>query len=99
MDRKTLWKTVLEELEVSLSPLNFKGWIRDTKLVGLEQAGNERVMATIACRNPYHRENVENRYYGQIKQVLDRITGKRHELVFTVQPEEPRKVEQIQEMG
>lgn len=86
MDRETLWKTVLGELQVVLSPTNFKTWVRETELVKIDTAGDNRQMVTIACKSPYHRETVENRYYGQIKMILDKLTEKRNELVFAVQP-------------
>lgn len=85
VDRKTVWKAALGELQVSLSATSFKSWIRDLELTSLEPAGDKRQIATIMCRAAFHRETVENRYYGQIKMVLDKLTGKRNELVFTIQ--------------
>ena len=85
MDRKTVWKAALGELQVSLSATSFKSWIRDLELTNLEPAGDKRQIATIMGKTAYHRETVENRYYGQIKMVLDKLTGKRNELVFTIQ--------------
>lgn len=52
----------------------------------MTEAGDDRVIATVSCKSLYHRETVETRYYGQIKTILDKLTGKRHELVFVVQP-------------
>src|SRR3989344_7694416 len=97
MDRTTLWKTVLGELQVSLSATSFKGWVREIELVKIEPVGDDRQMVTLGCKTAFHRENVENRYYGQIKAVLDRLTGKRNELIFTVVPklETPMEMEKV----
>jgi chromosomal replication initiator protein len=95
MDRKTVWKAVLGELQVSLSATSFKSWIRDLELTNLEPAGDRRQIATIMCRAAFHRETVENRYYGQIKTVLDRLTGKRNELAFAVKPPAAIAPEQV----
>ena len=64
MDRTTLWKTVLGELQVSLSATSFKGWVREIELVKIEPVGDDRQMVTLGCKTAFHRENVENRYYG-----------------------------------
>jgi len=88
MDKKTLWKAVLAELEVDTSRASYNAWLRPTQLEKSKGVDKKRQIVTIACRTPYQRTMVEARYYGQIKQALDRITELHNELVFTVKPVE-----------
>ena len=37
MDAKQVWRAVLGELQVSLSPANFETWLKDTSLVDLDE--------------------------------------------------------------
>ncbi len=99
MDREALWKAVLGELQVLLTPLNFNSWLKETELVDVKEAGDERIITTVSCKSPYHRETIENRYYAQIKSVLDRLTGKRHELILVIGPKKERVVSETEEMG
>ena len=96
MNKQTLWQAVLAELELDLSKANFSMWLKPTMLMSLKHVDKKRQIVTIACRSPYQQNTVETRYYGQIKQALDRITDKQNELIFSVQTE---KVEDPGPMG
>ncbi len=87
MDKESLWKAVLSDLELDLSATNFSMWLKPTSLTTIKDVDEKRQIVTVACRTPYQQTLVESRYYGQIKEVLDRITGKQNELVFLVQAE------------
>lgn len=78
MNKTTLWKTVLAQLQVDLSPAIFKTWFVQTKLLGLKDG-----IAEIGCPS-YAKNRLEERYYAQIKKVLDGLTKQKNELVFKV---------------
>lgn len=84
MNSDQLWKTVLSDLEVSLSRGNFMTWIFPTRLVKLQQIDAKRQIAEIACKSAYHRQFIEERYLGQIKDALDRITKRKNEILFVI---------------
>jgi chromosomal replication initiator protein len=84
MKADQLWKTVLSDLEVSLSRGNFMTWIFPTRLVKIQQINGRRQIAEIACKSAYHRQFIEERYLGQIKDALDRITKRKNEIVFVI---------------
>lgn len=84
MKADQLWKTVLSDLEVSISHGNFLTWIRPTKLNRIQRIDVGRQLIEIACPSAYHRQFIEERYLGQIKEALDRITKRNNELVFIV---------------
>lgn len=80
MDIKELWQKTLNELEASLSKANYQTWFKNkTKLISYE---NE--IATIGCNLSYTKEQVENRYYTQIKRIIDKLTERDNAVVFTV---------------
>ncbi|EKD32753.1 MAG: hypothetical protein ACD_76C00153G0001, partial [uncultured bacterium] len=84
MNVDQLWKTVLSDLEVSLSRGNFMTWLSPTRLTRVQQVDAGRQIAEIACKSPYHRQFIEERYFAQIKEALDRVTKRKNELVFVI---------------
>lgn len=80
MDQKTLWKSALAELELALSDANFQTWFKGkTEIGSIEGEGIE-----IGCNSTYTKDWLEQRYLGQIKAILDRLTETNTRLVFTV---------------
>lgn len=79
-DLPTLWQTVLADLQIDVSETVFKSILNLT--TPLKKEGR---ILEIACPTLFNKERLEERYYGQIQRVLEKITGERHELVFIVQ--------------
>lgn len=65
MNYEALWKTVLGELELSVSKANFETWLLNTELVSVENG-----IARIAVGSPFTKEWLENRYNHIILQAL-----------------------------
>ena len=84
MDKSTLWKTVLETLKINLSAANFSTWFPQTFIQDLRNLNENRQIVEIACPSSFIRDTIENRYFGQIKEVLDQICQKKSDLVFSV---------------
>jgi chromosomal replication initiator protein len=99
MKASKLWKTVLNDLEVSISHGNFMTWIRPTQLVRTQQIDAINQSAEIACPSAYHRQFVEERYSNKIKEALDRITKKDNKLLFVVGNHSFNSSDQVQEEG
>lgn len=91
MDRDKLWASVLESLKLSVSPGTFTTYFRPTSLVNISEVA-DRLICEVACHNPYNRDTLDKRYYGQIVSELERISGKKCELKLLVQ--ESRRVEE-----
>lgn len=96
MDKTPLWRAVQAELELDTSKANYNSWIKPTALSQIKAVDEKRQIVTIACRSPFQQAMVETRYYGQIKQALDRITEKQNELVFSIEAE---KIAQPDSLG
>jgi chromosomal replication initiator protein len=79
MDLTKLWKSVLSELELSVSKATFQTHFAHSQLVSFE-AG----VATIGFTNPLMRTLVETRYYSLVKSVLDHQAKQNTSLVFVV---------------
>ena len=91
MNKRDLWKTTLDELEISLTKANFQTWFPLTFINKIEGKENSRQTIEIATSSPFVAENIENRYYNQIKEILDKKTGKKSELVFVVKKAKSEK--------
>ncbi len=70
MDNKSLWQTVLGELELTLSKANFTTWFKNTNIVSQNQ-GN----IVISVPNVFTKEWLENKYNQQIKETIERVSG------------------------
>ncbi|HRN95872.1 MAG TPA: chromosomal replication initiator protein DnaA [Candidatus Levybacteria bacterium] len=72
-----LWKSVLAEIELGVSKPNFLMFFKGTNLESLE--GD---VVTISAPSIMVVDYIEKRYYGLIKQVIDKKTGSNVSLVF-----------------
>ncbi|MFC1789889.1 chromosomal replication initiator protein DnaA [Patescibacteria group bacterium] len=84
MDKITIWKTVVETLRINLSSANFSTWFPQTYIQKIKPLSSDRQVVEIACPSAFIRDTIENRYYGQIKEILDQITSCPSELVFVI---------------
>ncbi len=83
MEQK-IWKTVLENLKINLSPASFATWFPQTFITKIKEIENNRQIIEIGCPSDFVRQTVETRYYGLIKDALDQATEKKSDLVFSV---------------
>ncbi|HUW21196.1 MAG TPA: chromosomal replication initiator protein DnaA [Candidatus Bathyarchaeia archaeon] len=84
MDKVILWQTVIETLKINLSPANFSTWFPKTFIDNLKEIDSDHQIAEIACPSSFIRDAIENRYFGQIKEIIDQVTGKKSDLVFLI---------------
>lgn len=81
MTNKELWQTVLAELELTLSPTQFKTFFSQTDLLE-----NEKDLLKVACPTTYIKNRVEQNHQQQITEIINRITKKENFLNFVVKP-------------
>ncbi|EKD80321.1 MAG: hypothetical protein ACD_40C00139G0004 [uncultured bacterium] len=95
-DKEQLWSAVCGELGVSVSDGSFNVFIKPCAIWEIEPIDGERLLIQLACPSGYVSQNVDERYYGQIKKSLEGQTGKQVELAFVVKPELLQKQSKIQ---
>ena len=88
MDLVKTWKSVLAEIELTVSKATYQTQFAGARLVSVVDG-----VATIGFTTPLMRTLVETRYYSLIKSIIDRHTGENTSLVFTVVP----RVEKLKE--
>ncbi len=79
MDAKQVWRAVLGELQVSLSPANFETWLKDTALVEIDEN-----RFRISVPNGFARDWLDNRYRPLISQTVTRVVGGSVQIEFVV---------------
>lgn len=92
MDEKSLWKTVLAELQLTLTPGSYQTLFSKSSLLVLKDN-----VATIALANVQIKNMAEERYYALLKEILDRITKNNNSLVFEVLKE--RAITKKEDLG
>lgn len=84
MDKDKLWQTVLENLKLSLSSANFATWFPQTFISNIKEVNKNHQIVEIATPSSFVKDTIENRYYGLIKEALDKTTKKKNDLTFVV---------------
>ena len=88
MKKKDLWQAVLAELQITLSQPIFSSWFSKTKIIKIKKIGPKRQIIDIAVNNLFAKNTIEQRYQGQVKEILDRLSKLKNELRFIVLPQE-----------
>lgn len=73
----TLWKKVLSEIQLEVSPATFSTLFKKTVLTSVDKN-----VATISCPSPMLSNLVETRYYSLLKKVLDKHLNLNISLIF-----------------
>ena len=84
MDKNKAWNVVLENLKLTLSSANFATWFPLTFIIQFKEIDKERQITEIGCPSIFVSNTIENRYYGLIKEALDKATDKKNDLVFVI---------------
>lgn len=79
MDLNKLWKSVLAEIELSVSKPTYQTHFANSQLLSFSEG-----VATIGFTSPLMRTLVETRYYSLVKSVLDHHTKENTSLIFSV---------------
>ncbi|HEX9008587.1 MAG TPA: chromosomal replication initiator protein DnaA [Patescibacteria group bacterium] len=79
-----VWHSVCGELEVQMTPASFNGWIKPCFIRSLTPIDEERLIVELATPSSYHTKTVDEKYFGQIKQVMEKVTGKKCEIALVV---------------
>ena len=83
MDKAYLWTAILAQLELDLSPGNFATWVRPIKCLSLNQT-NERFNFDLECPSVFHKNQVAERYLGQIQALAEKNLKAKCEIKLTV---------------
>lgn len=81
MDLARLWKSVLSEIELSVSKATYQTHFAHSLLLSLDGE-----VASIGFPSPLMRTMAETRYYSLIKSIVDHKTGVNASLIFSVLP-------------
>jgi len=90
-----LWKSVSGELQVSISEASFNSWIRPCFVKSIAEIDEERVIVEMATPSGYHLRTIDERYYGQIKKIMEKILGKKCELALIVEQKSEEEKREI----
>lgn len=74
---ENVWKKVLSEIQLEVSPATFATLFKKTVLISVEEN-----VATINCTSPILSNLIEARYYSLLKKTLDKHLDKNVSLVF-----------------
>lgn len=79
-----IWARACADMEVSMSGATFKLWISPCFIKSISEIDSERIIVEVGTPSTYHVRQVDERYYGQIKQALEKQLEKKVELALVV---------------
>ncbi len=90
----TIWKSIKGELEVVSNPVHFKANIPGTYISKIDE---ENKIIEISAPSEYKKNFIEDRFYGYLKEIIEKDLGRGYRLMFTVTKVE--KNETPQDLG
>jgi len=84
VNESEIWTSVCGELEVAMSSATFGYYINPCFIKSITAVDAERVIVQLASPSAFHLTQIDNRYYGQIKQAMEKQLGKKVELALVV---------------
>lgn len=94
-----LWKSVSGELQVSMSEASYNSWINPCFIKSLSKIDEGRMIVEMATPSGYHLKTIDERYYGQIKKIMEKITEKKCELALIVEQKKVTEEEKERKRG
>ena len=84
VNESEIWASVCGELEVAMSSATFGYYINPCFIKSITAVDAERVIVQLASPSAFHLTQIDNRYYGQIKQAMEKQLEKKVELALVV---------------
>jgi len=78
-DVKGLWRSVLGELELTVSGAHYKTWLASTQIIS-----NEDGHVVVGVPNIFNKQRLEKIYHPEIKAVLAKLDGQIHTVEYKV---------------
>ncbi|MFC1627192.1 chromosomal replication initiator protein DnaA [Patescibacteria group bacterium] len=91
MNEESLWSVVLSEMELNLSPGNFTTWVSPLSISKIEEKKGEKPVIEVACPSVFHKNQVSERYVGQIKKAAEKVLKKKCDVRLEVKQKEREK--------
>lgn len=88
IDIKQLWDDALVNIELSITPANFKTWFRDTHIVSLEDG-----TVTIGVPSVFVRDWIADKFQAQILKILRELTPHARSIEYAVVQRSDKKKE------
>ncbi len=88
-DPHELWKSVKGELEIVSNPAYFKTHIPGASIKKIDEMDH---LIEIVCTSEYHRNFIEERMYGHIKDIVKKLMGTEYKLMFSVTKPDNQKL-------
>lgn len=83
IDKEKVWKAVLEALRLAVSPGTYGTYLKQTELADVREKDG-RLLCEVGCASSFAKNTLEQRYWGQITEELERVTGNKCEIILIV---------------
>lgn len=97
LEPSNFWHAVCGELEVQMTPASFAGWIKPCFFRSVTPIDSERIIVELAAPSSYHLKTVDEKYFALIRQVAEKVSGKKCEMAMVVEDRKQREVKDKRE--
>jgi chromosomal replication initiator protein len=92
MNEEKTWTAVLSALRTEVSEGAFNTYLKNTQLLQIRQTGDKWI-GEVGCNSTFIKNTLEQRFWGQILEELQRVTEKKCEIQIKVSGRKPEKEE------
>lgn len=85
-----IWKSIRGELEIIANPAQFKTHMPGTYIKKIEE---DEKLIEITTSSDFQKNFIEDRFYGYLKEIVEKDLGPGYRLMFTVTRKDPTKIE------
>ncbi len=96
LNKKAVWRDVLESLKVSVSDATYKTWVSQTHLAELNKV-DDRFVVSIGCNSSFVKATLEQRYFGMIQDTLGKELESACDLLFIVKENPDQAIPKIED--
>lgn len=86
-----IWKRALSDLATGMSGQHFHMWVERAVMTDYRLVGDTHAIAVLSAPTAMHIQMIEGRFYATIKETLDRVSGKKVDIQFTVEANAPKQ--------
>ena len=89
-DKEKIWQDCLKIIKISVSPAIFTTWFSQTFISRIVEK-DDREIYEIGCPSSFAKNTIESRYYGLIQDCLEKLRGKKCDIILEIKTPESHK--------
>ncbi|KKU64580.1 MAG: Chromosomal replication initiator protein DnaA [Candidatus Amesbacteria bacterium GW2011_GWA1_47_16] len=92
-DTERVWNGVLQAMKLTASEAAYTTYLKPTILLSVREREGSRLICEVGCPSSFIKSTLEQRYWGQLAEELERVTGQKCEVIIRIESRRTREQE------